>query len=155
MDPHAGLTASPARMERLPPQALVIDDNAARRTVTSEVLANQGFQIREASDGARGLALALHLTSDVVVLALALPYRSAVTVLRGIHAAYPARETQVLIRGGYALLVLGDDIRSFDGRLLDKSDYFDVLGQLSGATQRVHPGERITRSRVTGQLTQA
>jgi CheY-like chemotaxis protein len=125
------------RLPQLPALALLIDDNAARRTVIAEVLTDHGFQVREASDGARGLPLALHLCVDVVVLALALPGHWATKVLHGLGDAYPARDMPVLIVGKYALLVVSDDVRSLDGRLRNESEFFALLGQIDGVAQRV------------------
>lgn len=52
---------------------LVIEDNISMLNVLTEKLSEKGFRVMEASDGQKGLALALGKNPDLVVLDLRLP----------------------------------------------------------------------------------
>jgi diguanylate cyclase (GGDEF)-like protein len=54
-------------------RALVVDDDATLRLLVSEVLAEQGFVVRQAEDGARALDLLAGEMPDLIVLDLMMP----------------------------------------------------------------------------------
>jgi DNA-binding response OmpR family regulator len=64
---------------------LVIEDEEPLRMALVDVLSAEGFEVREAADGERGLELALAEGPDVVLLDLMLPGRDGFSVLRAIR----------------------------------------------------------------------
>src|SRR3954454_4625416 len=66
---------------------LVIEDDAAIRRGLTDALTFAGYAPLEASEGAAGLAAALELDCDLMLLDLVLPGRDGLTILREIRAA--------------------------------------------------------------------
>jgi len=64
---------------------LVIEDEDSLRMALCDALRAQGFELLEAADGERGLALALEEGPDVVLLDLMLPKRDGFSVLRALR----------------------------------------------------------------------
>jgi CheY-like chemotaxis protein len=58
---------------RLPPRVLVVDDDAAIRHVVGELLVDEGYAVREASNGEEALAQLAEWVPDVIVLDLMMP----------------------------------------------------------------------------------
>ena len=56
-----------------PPIALLVDDDHEFRAALAEVLADEGFQVMEASNGAEALALLDSSTADVILVDLLMP----------------------------------------------------------------------------------
>src|SRR3982074_3789884 len=61
---------------------LVIEDDPWTRTITTALLAGEGFAVVEAKNGEEGLKLAFAHVPDAVLLDLALPTKSGLEVLR-------------------------------------------------------------------------
>jgi CheY-like chemotaxis protein len=61
---------------------LVIEDDPWTRTVTTALLAGEGYAVIEAKNGEEGLARTAEHGPDVVLLDLALPTMSGLDVLR-------------------------------------------------------------------------
>ena len=68
-----------------PTRILVIEDEDSLRMALCDALRAQGFELLEAADGERGLALALAEGPDVVLLDLMLPKRDGFSVLRALR----------------------------------------------------------------------
>ncbi len=68
------------------PRILVIEDETALRLALLDALTGEGFEVLEAADGERGLALALSEGPDVVLLDLMLPGRDGFSVLRAMRS---------------------------------------------------------------------
>ncbi len=64
---------------------LVVEDEDALRLALIDALTGEGFEVLEAADGERGLAVALSEGPDVVLLDLMLPGRDGFSVLRAIR----------------------------------------------------------------------
>ena len=64
---------------------LVIEDEETLRMALGDALRAQGFDVLEAADGERGLALALAEGPEVVLLDLMLPKRDGFSVLRALR----------------------------------------------------------------------
>ena len=69
-----------------PKRILVVEDDAAIRRGLVDALSYAGYAIREASEGAAGLAAALETDCDLLLLDLVLPGRDGLSVLREIRA---------------------------------------------------------------------
>jgi len=94
--------------ERL--QVLVIDDDVTQRMLAKEYLEDDGFVVRQAEDGRRGLGIATRTVPDVILLDLLLPSIDGFSLCRSLKetpqtAAIPvilmtaAREPDVIERG--------------------------------------------------------
>jgi len=65
---------------------LVVEDNAANRELLQEVLALDGYQVREAVDGREALAQVESATPDLVLLDLQVPKLDGYGVLQELRA---------------------------------------------------------------------
>ena len=68
-----------------PARILVIEDEEAIRVPLVDTLEDEGFEVLEAADGERGLALALTEDPDLILLDLMLPKVDGFTILRDIR----------------------------------------------------------------------
>ena len=55
------------------PSVLIIDDEANIRRMVGALLASEGYEVRDAADGATGVATAAESAPDVVLLDLMMP----------------------------------------------------------------------------------
>lgn len=71
-------------------RVLVVDDDSAVRTVLSELLREEGFDVvGRASDGIEGVSLALSLSPDVVLLDVRMPRMGGIEAAREILSHLP------------------------------------------------------------------
>ncbi len=77
--------------------ALVVDDEAAMRTLYEMVLGAVGFAVQSAADGEQALALLQHQQPDVIFLDMLLPKRDGRAVLAYRESAPHLRHTPVVI----------------------------------------------------------
>jgi CheY-like chemotaxis protein len=125
-------------LERIPPQALLIEDCVPLGAAIADVLVANGLRVRETTDSARGLILAEHLCADIVFLDLGLPGHSALELLHALRAARPTRDIPALVQGTYALIQFGDDVRFSDGTERTRSDLRDLLTQVCKTADDFH-----------------
>ena len=78
-------------------RVLVIDDEADVRLLYRVNLRHAGFEVLEAEDGERGIAAALDLQPDAVVLDLMMPRVDGFDVLRALRSHPDASEMPVLV----------------------------------------------------------
>jgi len=69
-----------------PPRILVIEDAPDLRALLRALLADDGFELHEAPDGATGLVLAQEIQPDLVILDVGLPVIDGVEVCRRLRA---------------------------------------------------------------------
>jgi two-component system response regulator EvgA len=70
---------------------LIVDDHAGFRRAAARMLVQEGFEIAgQAPDGAAGLASAIALGPDVVLLDVGLPDQSGLEVARQVREQAPA-----------------------------------------------------------------
>ncbi|MFC5182604.1 response regulator transcription factor [Actinomadura harenae] len=72
-----------------PVRVLVVDDEPDLTDVLGRVLAQEGWQVRTAADGAGAIAAAREFRPDAVVLDIMLPDIDGLSVLRELRAAAP------------------------------------------------------------------
>src|SRR3972149_11169429 len=71
-------------------RVLVVDDNDAVRTVLSDVLQEEGFEVAgRAIDGIEGVSLALSLSPDGILLDVRMPRMGGIDVAREILSRLP------------------------------------------------------------------
>src|SRR3954453_16547589 len=93
---------------------LVIEDDPWTRTITTALLAGEGFAVVEAKNGEEGLSAARQHAPDAVLLDLALPTKSGLEVLRELKGDAATREIPVIIVSAYGSLMNEQDARQAD-----------------------------------------
>lgn len=83
-----------------PPAVLLVDDDAARRSLLARELAGEGFRVAEAADGAAAVLRFRDLAPSVTVLDLALPDRDGIDVLAELKGLDPAAAIVVITGRG-------------------------------------------------------
>jgi two-component system nitrogen regulation response regulator NtrX len=79
---------------------LIIDDEPGIRTVLTDILEDENYQVFSAVDGFEGLALLKQEAVDVVILDVWLPNMGGIDVLKEIKKEYP--EIEVILISGHA-----------------------------------------------------
>jgi CheY-like chemotaxis protein len=60
-------------LEQLSPRVLVVDDDFLIRSTVAELLADEGYDVQQAADGAEALDMVRQSTPDAIVLDLMMP----------------------------------------------------------------------------------
>jgi len=113
-------------MGATPPDVLIIDDDAELAAMLREYLERDGFRIRTAGDGNRGIDLLSQSPADLVILDVMLPGRQGFEILRELREQHPQLPVLMLTARGTAIdrilgLELGADdylAKPFDPREL-------------------------------------
>ena len=79
---------------------LVVDDEEALRTVLSNELAGEGYEVENASDGDEAISKVQNKKFDLLLLDIKMPRVDGFEVLRFIKKAYPA--VKVIMLTGFA-----------------------------------------------------
>jgi DNA-binding response OmpR family regulator len=114
---------------------LIIEDDPWTRTITTALLAGEGFAVVEAKNGEEGLQLAREHAPDAVLLDLALPTKSGLEVLHDLKADTSTTSIPVLIVSAYGSLMNEHDARLATGVIQKPFDYDDLVGQVGRATE--------------------
>ncbi len=88
---------------------LVIEDDPWTRTITTALLAGEGFAVVEAKNGEEGLNKARQHSPDAVLLDLALPTKSGLEVLRELKSDVSTLGIPVIVVSAYGSLMNEDD----------------------------------------------
>jgi CheY-like chemotaxis protein len=115
---------------------LVIEDDPWTRTITTALLAGEGFAVVEAKNGEEGLSLARSHNPDAVLLDLALPTKSGLEVLRELKGDGNTDDIPVIVVSAYGTLMNEQDAQQTAGVIQKPFDYDDLVGQVSRATAR-------------------
>ncbi|HYW87859.1 MAG TPA: response regulator [Chloroflexota bacterium] len=115
---------------------LVIEDDPWTRTITTALLAGEGFAVVEAKNGEEGLSLARSHNPDAVLLDLALPTKSGLEVLRELKGDGNTEDIPVIVVSAYGTLMNEQDAQQTAGVIQKPFDYDDLVGQVSRATAR-------------------
>jgi CheY-like chemotaxis protein len=84
-----------------PRRVLIVEDNDDARQMLHEALAFSGHDVREARDGASGLALAAEALPDVALIDIGLPDVDGYEVARRLRAAPGGRRMGLIAITGY------------------------------------------------------
>lgn len=93
--------APPARPAPL--RVLVVEDNEDARQMLAEVLRMEGFEVREADDGAAGLEALLEMRPDVALLDIGLPSLDGYEVARRTRADPRGQDVLLVAVTGYGM----------------------------------------------------
>ena len=115
---------------------LVIEDDPWTRTITTALLAGEGFAVVEAKNGEEGLHMARQHAPDAVLLDLALPTKSGLEVLHELKDDHSTDRIPVIVVSAYGALMNEHDARQAVGIIQKPFDYDDLVGQVERATAR-------------------
>jgi CheY-like chemotaxis protein len=113
---------------------LVVEDDPWTRTVTTALLAGEGYAVVEARNGEEGLELASEHSPDVVLLDLALPAKSGLEVLRELKTGSHTSTIPVIVVSAYAALMNADDSRQAEAVLEKPFDYDELVDHVERAS---------------------
>jgi CheY-like chemotaxis protein len=113
---------------------LVIEDDPWTRTITTALLAGEGFAVVEAKNGEEGLKQARLHAPDAILLDLALPTKSGLEVLRELKGEPTTQEIPVIVVSAYGTLMNENDATQAVGVIQKPFDYDDLVGQVERAT---------------------
>ena len=113
---------------------LVIEDDPWTRTITTALLAGEGFAVVEAKNGEEGLNQARAHIPDAILLDLALPTKSGLEVLRELKSDPPTRDIPVIVVSAYGSLMSETDAHQAAGVVQKPFDYDDLVGHVERAT---------------------
>ena len=82
---------------------LIIDDDEALRSTMRKILQRQGHAVREAADGASGLALLRESRPDLVVTDLFMPEKEGIETILELRAEDPDLPILAVSGGGVAM----------------------------------------------------
>jgi CheY-like chemotaxis protein len=116
---------------------LVIEDDPWTRTVTTALLAGEGYGVIEAKNGEEGLAGVAEHEPDVVLLDLALPTISGLDVLRRLKDTPATTATPVLIVSAYASLMGEEDRQQAKAVIQKPFDCDELVGWVDQAARCV------------------
>jgi CheY-like chemotaxis protein len=83
------------------PTVLIVDHDVWERRYATDMLANEGYSVVGASNGASGLRIAEQHSCDAIVLDLALPEVTGVEFLQRVKAMDRTREIPVIVLGDW------------------------------------------------------
>ena len=115
---------------------LVIEDDPWTRTITTALLAGEGFAVVEAKNGEEGLRMARLHGPDAVLLDLALPTKSGLEVLRELKGDEATGAIPVIIVSAYGMLMNEQDAHQAAGVIQKPFDYDDLVEKVERATAR-------------------
>jgi len=100
--PPAAAAKTPKDLPRVEPRrVLIVEDNDDARQMLHETLTFSGHEVREARDGATGLALAAESRPDVALIDIGLPDLDGYEVARRLRAAPGGRRMGLIAITGY------------------------------------------------------
>jgi DNA-binding response OmpR family regulator len=114
---------------------LVIEDDPWTRTITTALLAGEGFAVVEAKNGEEGLQQARAHMPDAILLDLALPTKSGLDVLRELKGEASTQAIPVIVVSAYGSLMNESDAHHAAGVIQKPFDYDDLVGQVARATR--------------------
>ena len=91
---------------------LVIEDTPNNRRILNDLLTNAGFEVIEAVDGEKGVAMAGEQRPDLILMDIQLPLIDGYEATRRIKANPVLRHIPIIVVTSYALS--GDDVKAFE-----------------------------------------
>ena len=124
---------------------LVVDDNEALLSTASRVLSQAGFQVAQATDGAKALRLAAIEPFDLVITDIIMPDREGIETIRELRLKFPSIKIIAMSGGGRGSATGYLAIARFQGAALTLSKPFtrpELLAAVTtvlGADPAPHP----------------
>jgi CheY-like chemotaxis protein len=116
--------------------ALVVDDDVCVRQLLSELLAEEGFAVSQASNGFSGLRLATEQRPQVILLDLMLPEVSGLDVLHALRENQVTRDSAIVIVSANADALSEQQIADVDAVVRKPFDIACLLSTLRNAVVR-------------------
>jgi DNA-binding response OmpR family regulator len=115
---------------------LIIEDDEYLLSVLSRILSNEGFHVATASDGESGLAKALDVQPDLVILDVGLPVRDGMDLTRILRArGFGAPMLMLTARAAVSDRVSGLDAGA-DDYLAKPFEYSELLARVKALLRR-------------------
>lgn len=115
---------------------LVIEDESGARTALERLLTEEGFSVRTAATGARGLEQIRDFRPDTIVCDFRLPDTTGLQVLRAARAASPKTLTFIVVTadcgGAEAERALRSEADYFFHKPVDLSTFYRVISRRKG-----------------------
>jgi two-component system cell cycle response regulator DivK len=86
---------------------LYVEDNEANRMIVRDLLKRTTYQLAEAHDGEAGVAKALEIRPDLILMDIQLPKISGLEAIKRLRAEGPTAKTPIIAITSFALS--GDD----------------------------------------------
>ena len=111
---------------------LYVEDNEMNRKIVRDLLKRTSYRLEEAHDGEAGVARALELRPDLILMDVQLPKMSGIDATRALRANPATAATPILVITSFALS--GDEQKAKDagatGYLAKPYSPFDLLGMI-------------------------
>jgi two-component system cell cycle response regulator DivK len=111
---------------------LYVEDNEMNRKIVRDLLKRTKYTLVEAFDGEAGVAKALEIRPDLVLMDVQLPKMSGIEATRALRAAPATAATPILVITSFALS--GDEQKARDagatGDLAKPYSPFELLGMI-------------------------
>lgn len=82
---------------------LIVEDNPLNMKLFSAMIAAQGYDVLQATDGVHGLDLAQHRHPDLIIMDIQLPNMSGLDVTRNLKADQATRDIPIIATTAFAL----------------------------------------------------
>jgi two-component system cell cycle response regulator DivK len=100
------------RQAAMSKRILVIEDTENNRRILNDLLTNAGFEVLEAVDGEKGVAMAAEVRPDLILMDIQLPVVDGYEATRRIKANPELRHIPIIAVTSYALS--GDDAKALE-----------------------------------------
>ena len=111
---------------------LYIEDNEMNRKIVRHLLKSTTYKLVEAFDGEAGVAKALEIKPDLILMDVQLPKMSGIDATKKLRAEAATAATPILVITSFALS--GDDLKAKEagatGYLAKPYSPIDLLGQI-------------------------
>jgi CheY-like chemotaxis protein len=112
-------------------KVLVVDDDAWLRPLLAELLVDEGYRVSEAASGAEALDHVGAEPPDVVLLDVALPHRSGLSVLQALRSTERTRDIPVVLVSGECDLFETGLARQATAALHKPLDFTELLERVA------------------------
>lgn len=121
---------------------LVIDDDAAFRTLLCDYFSEQGYSVDSAGTGDEGLRLAKELRPDAILLDVMMPNVSGIEVLRSLQSDESTRAIPILVLTGSHFDFTMKDLFKQEGNCRGFLSKTTALNQIAGELEAVLPKQK-------------
>jgi DNA-binding response OmpR family regulator len=121
---------------RLERTALVVDDDKFVVSALAELLEDDGFDVHTATNGFSALRQAIEVRPSVVLLDLALPERSGISLLEDLRADAASHDVAIVVVSGYPDRLSEAHLSQIDGIVPKPFDAAELMEAIQSALQR-------------------